>query len=105
MADYIKREDSINALNVEAIIRNIDHSGRRSMLSRIVESVKRVLRAIPAVDIRENVHAAWRLEEENTLPSMVYCTNCRQRFRWIDAAVGFLYCPRCGAMMDEEGDA
>lgn len=49
---------------------------------------------MPAVDVRENIHGMWIIDEDGNIE----CSVCGHH------GVGDLYCERCGARMDEKDE-
>jgi len=89
MADYIKREDAINAA-----IDGADEWGGDSSTFR-EECIENEINMIPAADVRENVRGEWTGKDKVCEQVIRRCSACRN-----DAAVG-RYCMWCGAKMDE----
>ena len=90
MAEYIKREDALQAQN-------------KSM--NLGECRKRLER-VPAADVRPVVHARWvDVRQEGVCAWTAECSNCRTRNDIPPVKLAH-YCPNCGAMMveDEEGN-
>lgn len=97
--DYIKRSDAINALNVTAMLRNLDsvEDGPAHMYKRAAE---RIIAGVPAADVEPVRHGRWIWDDEG-----FHCSEC-----WIHAygdtcevlSGNYHYCPNCGAKMEEE---
>ena len=87
MADYIKREDALQAQN-------------KSM--NLGECRKRLER-IPAADVREAVHARWKVTVKFDDCYYADCPACRTTQVFYGNKELTNYCPNCGAMMDGKG--
>lgn len=98
MTDYIKREDAINAIDVDNV-----HRG-------IIDALHSLIREIPAADVRENVHGEWQAKPLDRFRKFeIKCSACgwsgiENYDSYVDISE-FEYCPHCGAQMDECGDA
>ena len=94
MAEYIKREDAQNMLDNAQII--TDAEGE--FFGYCTEDVN--INAIPAADVRENVHSEWV-----SVCGLYHCKNCGCIAPYdVEADVIMYwpelnYCPRCGADM------
>ena len=92
MKEYIEKADAINLLWLFA-----DES---------CASVVSDFEGLPAADVAEVRHAFW-----SDYGSGVYCTNCGvslfhqdENNNWGIEPSKFMFCPSCGALMDEEAD-
>ena len=76
---------------------------------KIVEYVRGLIDAQPTIDAVPVVHAHWVPQRPNNRTGKAYtfvCSNCkkfaiRSRQASIDE-LGYVFCPYCGAEMDEE---
>ena len=85
MADYIKREDALQAQN-------------KSM--NLAECRKRLER-IPVADVRPVVHARWI----GVALGDMRCSNCGEVYGVCGGLMGdYNFCPNCGADMREVDD-
>ena len=87
MAEYIEREDAVNAVMAAKWVNGSDGA----MAMEIVASP-------PAADVAPVVHGRWGTGRFN-LETGNYekqCTRCRN----FSKEYGKPYCPNCGAMMD-----
>ena len=83
-----------------ALLENLNHAG---ILSGFV---KFKIERFPAADVAEVRHAFW-----SDYGSGVCCTNCGvslfhqdENNNWGIEPSKFMFCPSCGALMDEEAD-
>lgn len=108
MADYIKREDAINA--VESLPTWwADEGGyyggmqqpRVALLEP--EDVINAIKNIPSADVVEAKHGKW-VEQEDFLGDTYYdCSCCGESFCLIEGTPTdnmYNFCPNCGAKMD-----
>ena len=67
----------------------------------------------PTADVRENVHARWKIYNicdyayRPTGRRVCYCSNCGQltpEWRKLLEEPLWYFCPKCGAVMDEGGE-
>lgn len=90
MADYIKREDALDAIRVR--IRQV------GMETPLVLSIGQAVVDVPAADVKPVVHARWAFDRGD----VGNCSNCGAEV--LDREVRWhKYCYFCGAMMDGEG--
>ena len=91
MADYIKREEAINAYNQRIVRCGLEY-------------FESVLNQIPAADVRENRRGTW--QREGSFDVCPYCESSKA----VESQVGRLsmyevhYCYFCGADMRGEKD-
>lgn len=85
MAEYIEREDAINAISIV--------HGELIEIGEVVD----ILDEIPAADVHPVKHGRWILDNPQYLLS--HCSECR-----CFNSIGYKwkYCPNCGARMDGE---
>ena len=102
MAEYIKREDALDAIT--------DLAGKaptRSAYEAVWKSA-RVLKKIPAADVVPVVHGRWLhsgYEEYSGHLALVKCSRCSHEAYAIACYVREgNYCPYCGARMDGGAD-
>lgn len=84
MAEYLEREEAINALKTD-VMGGLNY--------------ERILNSIPAADVQPVKHGKWKLAEDGW-----YCTACElyPPFDCDPEEKGIPYCPYCGAKMDGE---
>lgn len=99
-ADLIKNIELIpykrKSGNINVIIANMAIAG-----------AKQVVDKIPTADVAPVTHAHWaRSYKRPGVYEFIgwYCTNCNSRTSEEYAPHWWLYCPHCGAKMDEEVD-
>lgn len=103
MADYIRREDALFALQ------KAERGGSMTALTRL-ERAYAEIQEMPAADVAEVAHgqweeADWREYDAQSCETIRYpkaaivCTNCRCVFKK-DALWSRNHCPNCGAKMD-----
>ena len=90
MADYIKREDALQAIESCA------------GWSRPLESAYEEIQAMPAADVAPVVHAHWENVGGNDKAGIASgtCSHCRQE-AWANYELT-PRCPYCGAHMDAD---
>lgn len=92
MSDYIKREDTIKAIESEIY--------RHDYLDHVID----IIEAMPSADVtpvRYANHGRWKnYKDEHT------CSVCDYSFcdEWYSDDDVYNYCPNCGARMDEGND-
>lgn len=89
MADYIRREDALKAL-------------QNPELFNVTPRLLQIIREMPAADVAEVVHGQWYLLDDCANDG-VYCSACGRRVQREEFAYKKLrskYCPHCGAKMD-----
>ena len=102
MADFIRREDALFALQ------KAERGGSMTALTRL-ERAYAEIRGMPAADVAAVVHGRWISWEEadNPIPSPHWheCSVCHDAAQVLVNDIELLsgYCPNCGARMD--GDA
>lgn len=109
MAEYIKREDVQNMLDIAQIITDaeVEHFGY------CTEDVD--INSIPAADVRENVRGSWIWDDDGYDWGIgaYICSNCKSRpGTWWDInrdknpllCSGGSFCGNCGADMRGESD-
>ena len=94
MAEYIEREAAIAEVTMMAEARRIPVD---SYGGEVVGEVIRLLRGIPAADVRPVVRATWRRYSPFT--DTYECSNCGEQV--IDQQFRTNFCPNCGADMRE----
>ena len=100
-ADYIKREDALNALCDICVDKLIcDKAYQTKCHKKFMD--------IPAADVRENVRGDWVGEADgyadgSLVYDMWYCSHCGYRCE-DDEPPKWNYCPICGADMRGEKD-
>ena len=90
MAEYIKREDAINAV--------LGYERYTGIAEMPVEFAEVAVMLIPAADVRENMRGQW--VECPISDGLNQCSNCEYMV-WADREP-YSYCPNCGA--DMRGD-
>ena len=97
MAEYIEREAAIAEVTMMAEDRRIPVD---SYGGEVVGEVIRLLRGIPAADLRPVVRGKWKEDWETGCSE---CSACGEGYLWEDHdGVGeWNFCPNCGAMMEE----
>jgi len=92
MADYIDREKAIKA---------VKHAWAKGL------EPTQYIEEIPAADVAPVVHAHWIAEivaietvYGTDMKERVGCSKCKHKF--LEAAKTYLFCPMCGAKMDEK---
>lgn len=96
MGEYVKRSDALQAVGD---VHPLDYNGQG-----IVERIK----AIPAADVVEVVHASWVAENSRPKSGIFYCSCCHRtcydpqptRAKGWTKRCRYHYCPSCGAKMD-----
>lgn len=88
MADFIRREDALFALQ------KAERGGSMTALTRL-ERAYAEIREMPAADVAEVAHAKWIPFHSEAAGDIQYCSACDIGF---DARMD--YCPHCGARMD-----
>jgi len=92
--DYIKREDALTDFMCEGVSCNecpFKENGCR---------LEKFIIAIPAADVRENVHGHWVFKD-----GKIFCSHCNKpqfEYRTIDWDWEPKFCPNCGAYMRED---
>lgn len=89
MADYIKRQAALRAVN------EFFHDPK----------VDIVLNAVPAANVREDVHGKW-LEPDYPICCAIKCSICGET-EYLDEPGQYehwRFCPLCGARMDGGGE-
>ena len=87
MAEYIKREDAINAVKML-------YGGFGAIAN---------INAIPSADVVERKKGKWQITD--AYPHNVYCSECHKKFAqthwavWGDGSLPRNFCPNCGADM------
>lgn len=87
MADYINLEDAVDEFQ--------EWLSGAPYWNVSGDDAEKILRGIPAADVRPVVHARWidkGLHQTCSACGFIHYTDCAYKF-----------CPNCGAMMDEEG--
>ena len=91
MAEYIKREALINELSASCMpIDDREISG----LFDCDESIRDIIDAMPAADVRPERHGRWIPEADYGI-----CSECGADHSIFDTEY-VAYCPGCGAKMD-----
>lgn len=96
MGEYVSRTAALQAVGD---IHPLDYNGQG-----IVERIK----AIPAADVVEVVHASWMAENSRPKSGIFYCSCCHRtcydpqptRAKGWTKRCRYHYCPSCGAKMD-----
>jgi len=93
MAEYIKREEAIEA---------IDNSLKRVFVHKVGKSI---IDKIPAADVRPVVRGKWN--RTDAYPHRLYCSVCYKTYLKNDELLErwefpLNFCPNCGADMREE---
>ncbi len=109
MAEYIKREDAIDLFwTVDTENNGDDGYTVVIKFGRCYDSneIEALLSKLPAADVAEVRHAFW-----SDYGSGVCCTNCGvslfhqdENNNWGIEPSKFMFCPSCGALMDEEDE-
>ena len=82
-------------IDASVIIRDL--TAMKSMYDAIaLDGMIKALKEAPTVDAVEVVHAKWKVECKDRLK----CSNCGFG-RNTETQLGWNYCPRCGAKMEE----
>ena len=101
MADYIRREDALFALQ------KAERGGSMTALTRL-ERAYAEIREMPAADVAEVVYGRWILHHTVTGNPYTECSNCCTDFAFKTDKGTFAkldmrdmpYCPFCSAKMD-----
>lgn len=95
MADFIRREDALFALQ------KAERGGSMTALTRL-ERAYAEIRGMPAADVAEVVHGRWidGAEDFTCGNHNAECSICRCCVSWDGCDEDFNYCPNCGAKMD-----
>jgi hypothetical protein len=101
--EYIERDAVKEAAWEGFINRLVEDQG---MYGYLVSLVNEVFDAIPAADVVPVRHGRWRKAVGTSGVVRMACTNCGfMRSQENDSREPmFAYCPRCGALMDKDGD-
>ena len=98
MARYIDEEKLINKINAY-VINNQD-----------VMFIRKLIKDSETEDVAPVVHAHWiSLKDDSGYYRHCVCSNCAEDFNndvsWLSIEMELpLYCPKCGAKMDEEAE-
>ena len=103
MKEYIERAEALDICQkeYEDRLRMADYCG-----DTVAWDIGGTIKGIPAADVAEVRHAFW-----SDYGSGVCCTNCGvslfhqdENNNWGIEPSKFMFCPSCGALMDEEAD-
>jgi hypothetical protein len=103
MKEYIERAAALDICQkeYEDRLRMADYCG-----DTVAWDIGGAIKSIPAADVAEVRHAFW-----SDYGSGVCCTNCGvslfhqdENNNWGIEPSKFMFCPSCGALMDEEAD-
>ena len=104
MAEYIERKALINELSASCIpIDNREISG----LLGCNESIRDIIDAIPAADVRPERHGEWLLDDSDEYANHYHCSVCgveKDTCNEIYDEPPPNYCENCGAKMDGKGE-
>ena len=112
MKEYIERE-AVLAYPIRKDHYDREHGNEHFIFG--IESVIEFVENLPAADVAQVRHGRWVDENKNPVPwdecnskcpsHSAYCSECGE---WLTASdeypVTGLYCPNCGALMDEKED-
>nr|DAV67469.1 MAG TPA: Transcription initiation factor IIE, alpha FINGER, Transcription [Caudoviricetes sp.] len=93
MADFIRREDALFALQ------KAERGGSMTALTRL-ERAYAEIRGMPAADVAEVVHGRWIKDDflSDDVNNAEKCSRCGELIGWFGNLPN--YCPNCGAKMD-----
>lgn len=93
MADFIRREDALFALQ------KAERGGSMTALTRL-ERAYAEIRGMPAADVAEVVHGRWIKDDflSDDVNNAEKCSRCGKLIGWFGNLPN--YCPNCGAKMD-----
>jgi hypothetical protein len=93
MADFIRREDALFALQ------KAERGGSMTALTRL-ERAYAEIREMPAADVAEVVHGRWIKDDflSDDVNNAEKCSQCGELIGWFGNLPN--YCPNCGARMD-----
>lgn len=107
---YREAKRYVDVIEAEAAIKDlfadmprIEFNGNRRRWREENEQYLRcldVLRSLPTADVRENVHARWKVRSRTDKWEYCECQNCGECYDF-DIGERFRYCPNCGAEMEE----
>lgn len=94
MTDYINREDAINTI-------------RNTFTGMTADTLELRINDIPSADVAPVRHGRWDEKRFRTIPhnrisKAKKCSECGKRK---DKYVTWIYCPNCGAKMEEGNEA
>lgn len=97
MADFIRREDALFALQ------KAERGGSMTALTRL-ERAYAEIRGMPAADVAEVVHGRWIKDDflSDDVNNAEKCSRCGELIGWFGNLPN--YCPNCGAKMDGGND-
>ena len=97
--DLIKAFEALDLMKEEYAESFTNMAGNRSME---IEYAKGYIDNAKTIDSVPVVHAHWELAHEDTAYDNVWiCSNCGEDFTQ-HRKPKFIYCPNCGAKMDEQ---
>lgn len=87
MADYIRREDALKAL-------------QNPELFNVTPRLLQIIRELPAADVAPVVHGRWIKDDflSDDVNNAEKCSQCGELIGWFGNLPN--YCPNCGAKMD-----
>lgn len=93
MADFIRREDALFALQ------KAERGGSMTALTRL-ERAYAEIRGMPAADVAEVVHGRWIKDDflSDDVNNAEKCSRCGELIGWFGNLPN--YYPNCGAKMD-----
>lgn len=96
MAEYIKREDAVHALNIAFM-------GRTDAIKSQIDALC-ILERVPTADVRENVRGEWEIydyeyDDEDEHP-IIKCSRCG--YLPPEEMDTYNFCPNCGVDMRGE---
>lgn len=96
MADYIDREQAIEALCIGCLDGCSKHCAEYTRL-----------KSVPSADVRVNVHGEWKKTNPHLGHEYIwYCSNCGQDcMETIMGKPKWNFCPNCGSRMVQDGKA
>ena len=109
MADYIKREDAIAAVEFDityATAININTGVQRELFGRENAALEKAvvrLREVQAAEVRPVIHARWIVTARFDDCYYADCPACNTTQVFYGNKELTTFCPNCGAMMDGEG--
>lgn len=89
MSDYIKREDAYQAV--------ADNNYSDGITLKRYDAILESIGNIPPADVRENVHGHVIVTK---IIGVNFCSVCKGFIN----NMNHLFCPRCGAILDEEDE-